>query len=72
MIQLSLNLFRYSINMQLSDPVTAISYFKIDERSGDIILFRSLAEDLTRTSVYKLLVIASDQGMFGLLYRVIH
>ena len=43
--------------------MTAINHFTIDSVSGDISVFRSLAEEgLTRISQYTLRVIASDQG----------
>ena len=48
--------------------MTAINHFTIDSVSGDISVFRSLAEEgLTRISQYTLRVIASDQGKCNML-----
>ena len=58
-----ISIFRYSIDIEGTNPVTAINHFTIDSVSDDISVFRSLAEEgLTRISQYTLRVIASDQG----------
>lgn len=54
---------RYRIDYSQSEPVTSINYFSINATSGAIYVHRSLELDTLRTSVYKLKVIAEDQGM---------
>ena len=40
-----ISIFRYSIDIEGTNPVTAINHFTIDSVSGDISVFRSLAEE---------------------------
>jgi len=54
---------RYKIDYSQSDPSVVINYFAINETNGGIKLIRSLEHDTLRTSVYKLRVIAEDQGI---------
>lgn len=53
---------RYSIDYSQSDPITTINYFNINDTNGVISVYRSLELDTLRTSVYKLHVVAQDQG----------
>lgn len=53
---------RYSIDFSKSEPATGINYFMINETSGGIYVYRSLELDTLRTTIYRLNVIAQDQG----------
>lgn len=51
------------MDSERTEPLTGINYFTINETTGDISIFRSLEQDTSRTSVYRVEIQARDMGM---------
>lgn len=60
---------RFRIDFTKSTPDTSINYFSINQTSGVIYLHRSLQFDTLNTPVFKLNVIAQDQGEITSIYH---